>query len=59
MFVTRTDIAMDDNDVSSRFLLIEPILLRRLAVLKYRSISMRSLLSFEAVFSLCALFACL
>ena len=49
MFVTSTDIAIDDKDVSSRFLLIEPIPFRRFAELKYRSISIRSVLSRDTV----------
>ena len=49
MFVTSTDIAIDDKDVSSRFLLIEPIPFRRFAELKYRSISIRSVMPAAAV----------
>ncbi len=45
MFVTSTDIAIVDREVSSRFLLMTPMPFRLLAVLKYRSISMRAVLS--------------
>ena len=42
MFVTSTDMAIVVREVSSLLRMISPIPFRRLAVLKYRSISMRS-----------------
>ena len=38
MFVTSTDIAIVERDVSSLFLAMRPMPLRRVAVLKYRSV---------------------
>ena len=45
MLVTKTESAIVVKEVSSRFFVISPIPFRRLAVLKYRSIWIRSALS--------------
>ena len=49
ILVTNTDIAIVEREVSSLFLAIRPMPFRRFAVLKYRSISIQSVLSLAAV----------